>query len=773
MSKNLVVVESPAKAKTINKYLGKNYIVEATIGHLRNLPKSKLGVAIEEQYQPEYVNIRGKAAIIKKIKGLAAKSDTVYIATDPDREGEAIANDIAELIGNKRMFRVLFNEITKNGVKRGMEAPREIDSHLVLSQRARRVMDRIIGYKMSPFLWRAILSSSSNNLSAGRVQSVALRLICERETAILNFKIDEYWSILGEFIMPGEDSIHTKLFSIKGKELKAPPKPNMTEAELQKFYAKHWWIKTSDDADAMMRKIRDVKEFIISKINKRSSNRNPSPPFITSTLQAEASRVLRFRAKQTMGIAQKLYEGIELGDEGLVGLITYMRTDSTRVGDEIVESARGYISDTYGNEYLSARPNNYDKKRSSAVQDAHEAIRPTSMQYTPEFVRPFLDNNSFNLYSLIWKRFVASQMSPSNIETTIVDISGNEFLFKAYGQTVVFDGFTKIYLEAQENASTREQEIDEAKNERIPRNIAENQIADLRELEKKQHFTKPLPRYTESSLIKELENNGIGRPSTYSMIVSTIIDRAYVVQEERKLKPTSLGFRVNDTLIKNFPGIIDVGFTAKMELELDQIAQGENDYKNVLDDFYIPFAESLMQVEGAIEKVNCDKCGNEMVLKFGRFGRFLACSNYPECKNIKSLKDFNEEKAEPEFTGEICPKCSSRLIFRSGKFGRFIGCEKFPDCDFIKPITLGIHCPKCKTGELSERLTKTRKTFYGCTRYPDCDFLSWQKPANTPCPNGDSEYMETRYTKKKGTYLKCPVCAEEIVEENQEVTDDI
>ncbi|MBI2418584.1 MAG: type I DNA topoisomerase [Ignavibacteriales bacterium] len=773
MAKKLVLVESPAKAKTINKYLGKDYIVEATIGHVRNLPKSKLGVDVDNNYEPQFVNIRGKGTIIKKIKTLAAKASKVYIATDPDREGEAIAQDIAEIISvtkDTELFRVLFNEITKNGVMKGMRETRNIDTNLVHSQRARRVMDRIIGYKMSPFLWRSIISSSSQNLSAGRVQSVALRLICEREEEIDRFKQAEYWSILAEFLSEGKESLHTKLYSIDGKEVKAPPKYDAAEEELQKFINKHVWIKTETDAQKILTEISQEARFHISKISKRASKRNPSPPFITSSMQAEASKVLRFKARQTMSIAQKLYEGIELGSEGLVGLITYMRTDSTRVSDDIIPVVREFIGDNYGQEYVPEKPNTFDKKKTN-VQDAHEAIRPTSLKYTPEFVRPFLEDNSFKLYTLIWKRFIASQMASAQVDTTVVDISAGKFLFKAYGQTISFDGFMKIYFEAAESASQKEMEEDEAKNEIIPKNISEGETTFLKEIEKKQHFTKPLPRYTESTLIKELEGKGIGRPSTYSMIVTTIQERGYVNVVERKLVPTMLGKRVIGVLVKNFEDIINVGFTAKMEAELDQIAQGESLYLTVMNDFYFPFVNSLKRVEESIEKIPCDKCGNDMIIKFGRFGRFLACSNYPECKNIKSLKDFDQEKQEPEYTGETCPKCSSRTIFRNGKFGRFIGCEKYPDCDFIKSITLGINCPKCKEGEVSERLTKTKKTFYGCTKYPACDFISWQKPVITPCPNGDSDYMEERYAKKKGKYLKCPVCAHEIAED--EVSEDI
>ena len=577
MSKSLVIVESPAKAKTINKYLGKNFIVEATVGHIRNLPKSTLGIDIKNNFEPKYVTIRGKGDVIKKIKDMAGKCSRVFIATDPDREGEAIAQDIAEVINGQKtgdIKRVLFTEITKSGVKRGMDEPRSIDTHLVSSQRARRIMDRIIGYKISPFLWKAAIEESGNTLSAGRVQSVALRLICEREEEITKFIPIEYWSIWGYFLSDAMARIKAKLYSIDGKEIKTLPKAGMTAEEIDKFSVNHFILNSNKIADPIFNEIQKLKDFVISNIVKKTSRRNPSPPFITSALQAEASRVFRFSSKQTMGIAQKLYEGIDLGSEGTVGLITYMRTDSTRLSKEIIEEAREYIKDTFSNEYLPPSGNSFEKKGGVKVQDAHEAIRPTSMKYTPEFVKPFLDDKSFKLYQLIWKRFIASQMAPAILETTVLDISSNRFLFRAYGQAVKFEGFMKIYTEQLE-AKDDFDDKSEGKNDIIPIGLEKNQKLSLDELDKTQHFTKPLPRYTESSLIKELESKGIGRPSTYASIVSTIMDRNYVGQNERKLFPTDLGVKVNSILVKNFPDIFEVGFTARMEEELDQIAQGD------------------------------------------------------------------------------------------------------------------------------------------------------------------------------------------------------
>ena len=763
MAKNLVLVESPAKAKTINKYLGSNYTVEATVGHIRNLPKTKLGVDIDKNFQPQYVTIRGKGDTIKKIKSLAAKSNNIYIATDPDREGEAIAQDIVDVLNgtvNHKIRRVLFNEITKTGVKRAMESPREIDSNLVTSQRARRVMDRIIGYKMSPFLWKAVIEmSGSSSLSAGRVQSVALKIICDREEEIDKFIQTEYWSIWAVFKTARGETFEAKLSSVEGKDLKIQPKANMTESDWKEFIEKNFAINNENTAKEIYDRISPKENFIISDISKKNVKRNPSPPFITSTLQAEASRRIKMRPKQTMMLAQKLYEGVELGKEGIQGLITYMRTDSTRISEEIIPQVRDYIKNSYGDKYIPASPNVFEKKDKTNVQDAHEAIRPTSLKFTPDYVKNYLDKRSLKLYELIWMRFIASQMAPAQLEITNVEVSADKFLFKATGTAVKFSGFMQVYEEMVE-----QKEVDEdVKEEKIPLGLEIGQMLSLEELYKFQHFTKPPPRFTESSLIRELESKGIGRPSTYSLIASTIQDRNYVEQIDRKLIPTRLGKEVNKILVNNFPNIINESFTAEMENELDQIAQGESGYINVLNDFYQPFSQALKHVENKVEKIICDKCGGEMIIKIGRFGKYLACSNYPECKNIKSFKDIAAQNQEPEYTGEKCEKCGARTVYREGKFGRFIGCERYPECDFIKNISLNVKCPKCKKGEIVERKSRRKKIFYGCSRYPDCDFVSWYKPVSQDCPNNDSHYMEKRYSKKKGEYLKCPNCGEEII----------
>lgn len=767
MSKNLVLVESPSKAKTINKYLGKDYHVEATVGHIRNLPKTKLGVDIENNFKPELLNIRGKGDIIKKIKTLSSKSKNIFIATDPDREGEAIAQDIADVIEGQtdaNIYRVLFNEITKNAVLKAIKSPLRIDNNLVSSQRARRVMDRIIGYQISPILWRAVIDPANNSLSAGRVQSVALRLICEREQEIENFKPIEYWSIIAVFRTDKGELFTARLAEVDGKSLRIQPKAEMSEQDWKDFLKANFALNNTDSAEEIFRRIKGKNNFFIEDISKKDTKRNPQPPFITSSLQQEASRRLRYKPSQTMAIAQNLYEGIDLGkEEGTVGLITYMRTDSTRISPEILVDVRDYIKDSYGEKYVPESPRVYEKKNGSNVQDAHEAIRPTSLKYTPAFVKPFLDPKQYKLYELVWKRFVASQMNSAILEVTSVDVRADEFRFRATGTAVKFDGFLQVYEEQNEDVQSEDNE-----GGNIPLGLEKGQKLSLEDLNSNQHFTKPPARYTESTLIKELESLGIGRPSTYALIVGTIQERKYVYTEERRLRPAPLGRKVNDILVKSFPDILNVHFTARMEDELDLIAQGDNNYLNVLNDFYGPFSSALKNVEQHVEKVYCDLCGSEMVIKMGRFGKFLACSNYPECKNIKSMKDLQPEKnTEPEYTGETCDKCGARTIYRKGRFGKFIGCERYPDCDFIKPVTLGVKCPKCKDGDIVEKMSRRGKAFYGCSRYPECDFVAWYRPIPQECPNKDSMYMEKRYSTKKGEYLRCPVCSEELIPEVQ------
>ncbi|MAT58113.1 MAG: type I DNA topoisomerase [Melioribacteraceae bacterium] len=739
MAKNLVLVESPSKAKTINKYLGRNYVVEATVGHIKNLPKTQLGIDIENGFTPKLLNIRGKSDVIKKIRDLAKKSDNIYIATDPDREGEAIAQDIAEEIEKNskgEIHRVLFNEITKSAVKKAMEAPLVINQNRVTSQRARRVMDRIIGYKISPLLWRTILEASGGSLSAGRVQSVALRLICEREEEIEKFIATEYWSIVGDFLKDKKDSITAKLFEMNGKTLRVPPKPIMEESDWKDFNEKYFAVSTKEEAERIFADIKNKNNFIISDIVKKEQKRNPSPPFITSTMQAEASRKLGFRPRKTMQVAQSLYEGVELGNKDYAGLITYMRTDSTRLSEDFLNETNSYLKEKFGEKYTPNSPKKYDKKTKKNVQDAHEAIRPTSLQYDPESIKEFLNDDQYKLYDLIWKRYIASQLESAILETTTVSISADEYTFRANGTVIKFDGFLKIYDEGKDEDTNNN---GDSESSILPNGLEKGQKLDLNELFKNQHFTKPPARFSESTLIKELESNGIGRPSTYASIMSTIQDREYIYQENRKLIPTDLGKRVNDVLIKNFPQILNVNFTARMEEELDQVESGEAEYLQVLNDFYIPFDSALKAVEENIEFVKCDKCGSNMDIKIGRFGKFLACTNYPDCKNIKSLKANSTDNNEPEFTGDKCPKCGGKTVYKRGKFGKFIGCENYPDCDHTAQITLGIKCPKCNEGEVIARRSKRGKTFYGCSRYPDCDFISWTKPN----PDGSAKESES------------------------------
>ncbi|MCX8010569.1 MAG: type I DNA topoisomerase [Ignavibacteria bacterium] len=763
MSKNLVIVESPSKAKTINKYLGKDYLVEATIGHIRDLPRTTFGVDIENGYQPKIVTIKGKNEVIKKIKSHAQKAKHIYIATDPDREGEAIAKDISDVIsnGNKNIHRVLFIEITEKGIKRGMAEPKQIDESLVNSQRARRVMDRIIGYKVSPLLWNHLFEYGNETaLSAGRVQSVALRLICEREQAINSFIPIEYWSIVGTFKTNSDETFNAKLFSFKDKTYKVPDDIKIITEQDPKYFNNFFYIKSETEANQFLENCRN-ESYSVLKVEKKIVNRNPSAPFTTSTLQQEASKKLYFRPRQTMQIAQKLYEGIELGNEGLIGLITYMRTDSTRLNEEIVLRAREFIAVNYGTDYLPKEPKSYSKKKAN-VQDAHEAIRPTDLKFTPAYVKPYLTKEQFKLYELIWNRFIACQMNPAQLEQKTIDIKGGDYIFRATGSTILYKGFTIIYDENGEEIADDEQE---EKSYKLSKEIFENQKLDLLDLKKNQHFTKPLPRYTESSLVKELDNLGIGRPSTYASIISTLYDRGYVIGQDRKLIPTELGIKVNNLLVEHFDHIFNVDFTAKMEKELDDIAEGKNNFKNVLDDFYIPFSDNLKEADKKLEKLKCDLCGSPMEIKMGRFGRFLACTNYPTCKNIKSLKSSNNQPIE--YLNENCPKCGNQLVYRNSKFGRFIGCSKYPDCDYTKAITLNLKCPKCDDGEIIQRVTKKKKIFYGCSNYPKCDYASWDKPTDQICPNCEKDLLVKKIKNGRDTLI-CNSCKFVLQEEEVE-----
>jgi DNA topoisomerase I len=743
--KSLIVVESPAKAKTINKYLGKDFVVEASVGHIKNLPKSKLGINVDDGFRPEYETIAGKDEVITRLRSHARKASAVYLATDPDREGEAIAWHIAREIDtdNRNVFRVMFHEITERGITDAMKTPTRVDENLVNSQQARRAMDRLVGYKVSPFIWKTVFYG----LSAGRVQSVAVRMICEREEAINSFIPEEYWSIVGEFRTQGSEPFLAKLFKVAGDE---PVIPNGTTAE------------------GYVNELRR-QSYAIADLQKKPVRRNPAPPFITSTLQQEAARRLRFHAKRTMMLAQKLYEGIELGEEGRVGLITYMRTDSTRLSDDAVRDAREFIYNNYGKEYLPPEARSF--KKGKASQDAHEAIRPTSMVHSPKAVKKYLDPEMFSLYELIWNRFIACQMSQAVFEQTTVDIKGGDYVFRATDTIPQFRGFLQVYDDIVDEAEKSAEDADPST--KLPANLRQNDAATLTNVMPNQHFTKPPARFTESSLVKELEALGIGRPSTYALIVDTIQARKYVEARERRLYPTDLGIAVNRILVQSFPHLFNVAFTAKMEEELDTIANGEQTYAKVMEDFYHPFIKDLEGVDknaSAIKKSLqeatdevCDVCGKPMIIKWGRNGRFMACSGYPACKTTRPLAAEREQAKHA--VGIKCDLCGGDMVVKGGKFGAFLGCSNYPTCKNTRPLSIGVRCPKCKEGDIIERKTKRKRVFYGCSKYPDCDFASWDKPVARACDTCGNPYVVLKYNQTRGEYHLCPSCKAEMVKD--------
>jgi DNA topoisomerase I len=743
MEKSLIIVESPSKAKTINKYLGKEYVVEASVGHIKNLPKSKLSVDIDNDFSVVYETIGGKEDVVARIKEKASKAKAVFIATDPDREGEAIAAHIAEEVKdvNKHIRRVLFHEITESGVHDGMAHPKKIDVHMVMSQQARRAMDRIVGYKVTPFVWKTMYYG----LSAGRVQSVALRLICEKEALIQKFIPEEYWSLTAEFTTNHDEKFLAKLVKIDGADPRIPDET------------------TTNGYMADIRK----QQYEISNVARKPVKRNAPAPFITSTLQQEAAKRLRMSSKRTMMCAQKLYEGQEIGEEGLTGLITYMRTDSTRLSEESVTHVREYICDNYGKEYVPKEPRLF--KKGKASQDAHEAIRPTSIKLTPKTVRKYLDKDMYALYELIWNRFVACQMAPAEFEQITLEVTGGDYLFRASDQIPTFRGFLQVFDDIIEE-NTGEQD-DSDPTSKLPAHLVKGQSAQLTELLPRQHFTKPPGRYTEASLVKELESLGIGRPSTYAMIVTTVVDRKYVEQNERKLYATELGMQVNKLLVNHFPEIFNVQFTAKMEEELDTIASGKQEYLHVMKDFYGPFHHAVEKASGLASSIKksmqettselCELCGKPMVIKWGRNGRFMACSGYPMCKNTKPLAEDAEK--HQHVVGGKCDLCGGEMVVKGGRFGAFLGCSNYPTCKNTKPISMGIKCPKCKEGDLIERKTKKgKRTFYGCSNYPDCDFASWNRPVAQACTSCGNEYVVAKYSQAKGEYMVCPACKQEV-----------
>jgi DNA topoisomerase I len=740
----LIIVESPAKAKTINKYLGAEYVVEASVGHIKNLPKSKIGIDVEGGFVPEYETIIGKEEVIHRVQRHAAAARAVYLATDPDREGEAIAWHIAKEIEphNSKIYRVMFHEITERGIAEAMKVPRAIDNNLVNSQQARRVMDRLVGYKISPFIWKTVFYG----LSAGRVQSVAVRLICEREEAITAFVPDEYWSIVAEFQTRDSEPFFAKLFKVGGDE------PNIGDGTTAEGY------------------VTDIKKqtFAISDVQQKPVKRNPPAPFITSTLQQEAARRLRFQAKRTMMLAQRLYEGIEIGEEGRVGLITYMRTDSTRLSEDAVKEVREYIYTNYGKEYLPHEARLFKKGKGS--QDAHEAIRPTLAKYAPKVIKKYLDPEMYQLYELIWNRFLACQMSAAIFEQTTVDVLGGEYLFRATDTVPKFRGFLQVYDDIVEES---EKGADEDPVSKLPLNLRAGEHAALTNLLPNQHFTKPPGRFTESSLVKELEALGIGRPSTYALIVDTVQARKYVEQRERRLYPTELGFAVNRILVQHFPHLFNVAFTARMEEELDTIAAGQQTYRKVMEDFYHPFMRDLEGVDKKSASIKkslqektdelCELCGKPMIIKWGRNGRFMACSGYPTCKNTKPLP--HEQEQNKHLSGMKCELCGGDMIVKGGKFGAFMGCANYPTCKNTKPLSIGVQCPKCKEGYVIERKTKRKRVFFGCSRYPDCDFASWDRPVAQTCDTCGNPYMVIKFNQNRGEYLMCPSCKAEVAKE--------
>jgi DNA topoisomerase-1 len=741
-SGSLVIVESPTKARTIGKYLGRGYTVKATVGHLRDLPTRKLGVDVDNNFQPEYVTIKGKTQTLSDIKKAARGATAIFLATDPDREGEAIAWHVADQLEQKvPTHRVLFHEITKDAIQEAMRKPGLIDDQKVNAQQARRILDRLVGYKASPLLWKSI----KTGLSAGRVQTVALRLLVERERAIRAFVPQEYWTV-GALCAKGGQTFEVELKKIKGHN------PELhTEAE----------------AGAVVKALRQLP-FVVTKVEKRQRKKRPGAPFTTSTLQQEAAKKLGFSSRRTMRAAQDLYEGIDVGEDGAVGLITYMRTDSVRVSDTAIASVRDYIGRTYTKGYLPEAPNTYSSK-SARVQDAHEAIRPTEVQRRPEQVQQFLEPDQFRLYQLIWQRFVASQMNPAIYDMTIVDFDLGDYLLRVTGSVLIFDGYHVLYTEG------REAEEGKTMDDLPP--IPPLEVGDkveVREITPSQHFTEPPPRFSEASLVKELERLGIGRPSTYSSIVSTLTAREYVQLEQRRFHPTELGETVEKVMIANFPGIFNVEFTSEMETELDRVEEGELGWQTVLRNFYDPFIKQLEAVDlnalvaeahglkiEDLTKEACPKCGSAVQLNTGRFGPYIACVRYKNgCDYAKSLK---KNKAPDRPTDEKCHLCGSPMVIKTGRFGEFLACTTYPECKGTRSIPLGIKCPKCIEGDLAERRTKRGKSFWGCLRYPACDFSTWNRPVPETCPNCSWVGMEKKFSKTEGESLTCLKCAHKIV----------
>ena len=790
MAKSLVIVESPAKAKTIGKYLGKQYVVKASLGHVKDLPKKDLAVDVERDFTPRYEVIEGKKKLIAELKAAAKTVDSVYLAADPDREGEAICWHLKEELEPKKsdkpaIFRVMLNEITANAVKKAFEKPLSVNVNLVEAQQARRVLDRLVGYKISPLLWDKV----RRGLSAGRVQTVALRLIVDREREIKAFQKQEYWTI--------------------DVELNAK-KPPVLSARLNKIADKAPEIPNEQTSSGIVSDLEGAA-YTVDSVATREKKRNPVPPFITSTLQQESSRKLRFSVKRTMMLAQGLYEGKELGKEGAVGLITYMRTDSTRVSEDALAEVRGMITERYGADYLPGSPNVYKTKKDA--QDAHEAIRPTSVLRTPESLEKFLAEDELKLYRLIWMRFVASQMNPALFDQTTIDInatgkSGTRYVFRATGSVQKFDGFLKVYEEGKDVKD----EDDEDLKHKLPA-VVKGEALRFKQILPEQHFTEPPPRYNEATLVKKLESDGVGRPSTYASILSTIQEREYVKKEGGKFIPTELGTIVTDLLLESFNDLFDVKYTARMEEELDEIEEGKLEWRAAMAEFYERFQKDLDHAARHMTDIKrmeeptdlvCEKCGKPMVIKWGKHGRFIACTGYPECSNTrevametsdgegnlgeqdeaeycencgrpmvlkkgrfgqffacsgypdcKTTKQIGGEQRKDVPLEEKCPQCGNNLVQKFGRYGEFVACSNYPKCKFVKQKTIGVPCPNCSEGEIVERRSKRGKTFYGCNRYPDCDFVAWGKPIAEKCPECGSSYLIEKYL-KAGAFAQCP-----------------
>ncbi len=768
MAKNLIIVESPTKAKTITKYLGRGYTVMASVGHVKDLPTSKLGVDLEHDFEPQYVTIKGKSKVLSEIKKKAEEADKVFLAPDPDREGEAIAWHLEqELLGKSKkkkqggkIFRVLFNEITESAIKRALQSPGEIDMKLVNAQQARRVLDRIVGYQGSQLLWNKV----RRGLSMGRVQSVAMRLICEREAEREAFRTEEYWSITALLTGANPPAFEAKLHSINGGEAS---------------------IENAEQAGRIVGEVQG-KPFVVQSIERREKKRNPVAPFITSRLQQEASRKLHFSPKKTMTLAQQLYEGIEIGTEGATGLITYMRTDSPRISNEAMADAREVIQSRFGSEFLPATPNVY--KTSKAAQEAHEAIRPTSASRDPESIRQYLEQDQYNLYKLIWNRFIASQMVPAILDVTRIDSSPVEttarYMFRSTGTVVKFPGHTIVYMEgvdkeapSQKPKADQEADDDErqlpslSEGERL--RLVEQEAQTVPGLLSKQHFTQPPPRYNEALLIKELEEKGIGRPSTYAAIISTIQDRKYVEKTEGRLVPTETGKTVNDFLLKGFPQLINVDFTSQLEEQLDAVEEGTKQWVAAVRDFYAPFtmemehAKTIPGPKDIVEpptNIPCEKCGRMLEIKWGRNGKFLACPAYkddPPCKNTQNFEKLPDGTVkivpkEEITTDQVCDKCGSPMVVKTGRFGKFIACSAYPQCKTTKPLALGVKCPQPDCGgDLVQKRTKKGRSFFACSNYPKCEYALWDRPIPKACPTCQAPFLVEKVSKQEGRSVQC------------------